>query len=135
VMRSISSYDRRKGRFRSWLMAVVRRRLSEFWAASSRQAGGSGDTRVLRRMEQLPSAEDAEQVWDQEYRRSVFQLAVARIRNGFEESTWQAFWQTHVEGKGTREVAQVLGISEGAVYVAKSRVLARLKKQVQAFED
>ena len=135
VARSVSNYDHQKGRFRSWLMAVVRNRLAEFWAIRAREAAGSGDTGVQKRMEQLPSQEDAEDVWEQEYRRSVFRLAVARIRDGFADSTWQAFWQTHVEGRGTREVAHSLGISEGAVYIAKSRVMARLKQQVQVLED
>ena len=90
---------------------------------------------MLRTIEQVTSAEDAEDIWEQEYQQSVFQFAVARVRDGFEESTWQAFWQTNVEGKGTREVAQSVGISEGAVYIAKSRVIARLKKEVQALED
>jgi len=135
VARSIPNYDRQKGRFRSWLMGVVRNRLSEFWAARARQATGSGDTRVLKHMEQLPSREDVEDVWEQEYRRSVFRLAVARIRDNFADSNWQAFWQTHVEGKTTREVAKSLGMSEGAVYVAKSRVMARLKEQVAILED
>ena len=135
VARSVRSYDHEKGRFRSWLMAVVRNRLAEFWAGRAREAVGSGDTRVRRRMEQLPSQENEDDVWEQEYRRSVFRLAVARIRDGFADSTWQAFWQTHVDGRGTREVAQSLGISEGAVYIAKSRVMARLKQQVQVLED
>jgi RNA polymerase sigma-70 factor (ECF subfamily) len=135
VARSIPNYDHEKGRFRSWLMGVVRNRLREFWVHHGREAAGSGDTRVLRLMEQFPSQEDAEHVWEQEYQQSVFRMAVARIRDKFEDSTWQAFWRTNIEGKSTQEVAQSLGMSEGAVYIAKSRVLARLKKQVQVFQD
>lgn len=135
VARSILKYDRQRGRFRNWLMSVVRRRLSEHWADRQRQASGSGDSRVHEKLEQVASDDGPEQLWEQEYQQSVFQFAVARIRDGFEESTWQAFWQTTVEGKTTRQVAQSLGISEGAVYIARSRVIARLKKQVRAVED
>jgi RNA polymerase sigma-70 factor (ECF subfamily) len=135
VTRSVAKYDQQKGRFRNWLMALVRHRLSDFWAARGREVAGSGDTGVLKHLEQIASQETAEQLWEQEYQQTVFRLAIARIRGGYEHSTWQAFWQTHVEGKTTREVAQSLGMSEGAVYIAKSRVLARLKQQVQAFED
>ena len=137
VAKSIPTYDHEKGRFRSWLMAVVRHRLCEFWSDRNQEVAGSGDTRVRQHLEQQPSQEDedAEQIWEQEYRRSVFRLAAARVRDEFTESTWQAFWQTTMEGKSTREVAQLLGISEGAVYIARSRMIARLKKQVQALED
>ena len=44
------------------------------------------------------------------------------MRGEFQESTWQAFWQTAVEGKRAREVAAGLGMTIAAVYMAKSRV-------------
>ncbi len=135
VAGSLPNYDRQKGRFRNWLMAVVRHRLSEFWAMRRREVSGSGDTRVLRHLEQVAVGDDPDQVWDQEYRQSVFRVAAARVRHEFAEATWQAFWQTTVEGKATKEVARLLGISEGAVYLARSRVTARLKKQVQALNE
>ncbi len=135
VTKSIPTYDCEKGRFRSWLMGVVHHRLCEFWTRQGREAAGSGDTRVMQHLEQLPSPHDVEEIWEQEYRQSVFRLAAARVRDNFTESTWKAFWQTNMEGKSTREVAQSLGISEGAVYIARSRVIARVKKQVEALED
>ena len=127
VAKSIPNYDRQKGRFRNWLMAVVRNRLNDLWAAHGRQATGSGDTRVHNHLEQICSPDGSEELWEQQYQRSVFQLAVTRIRGSFEESTWQAFWRTNVEGESIWEVAQSLEMSEGAVYIARSRVLARVE--------
>jgi RNA polymerase sigma-70 factor (ECF subfamily) len=40
-----------------------------------------------------------------------------------------------VEGKNARDVAVDVGISVGAVYIAKSRVLARLKEQIQELDE
>jgi DNA-directed RNA polymerase specialized sigma24 family protein len=57
VARSLSCYDHRKGRFRSWLMAVVRHRLSEFRAGQGRQVAGSGDTQVLQQLEQVSAVD------------------------------------------------------------------------------
>ena len=57
------------------------------------------------------------------------------MRAASEDATWQAFRQTALEGKPAAEVAETLGMSVGAVYVAKSRVLARLKAQVRLIED
>jgi RNA polymerase sigma factor (sigma-70 family) len=135
VARSLSCYDHRKGRFRSWLMAVVRHRLSEFRASQGRQVAGSGDTQVLQQLEQVSAVDGVERVWEHEYRQSVFRVATGRICHEFQPATWQAFWLTSVEGKKTGEVAQFLGISVGAVYVARSRVLARLKKEIQSLEN
>jgi RNA polymerase sigma-70 factor (ECF subfamily) len=50
------------------------------------------------------------------------------VRGEFEERTWQAFWHTAVEGRRPKDVAADLGMSPGAVRVAKCRVLQRLRE-------
>ena len=90
---------------------------------------------MQEKLERVASDAGTERLWEQEYQQSAFRFAVARIRNGFEESTWQAFWQTTVEGKTTRQVAQSLDMSEGAVYIARSRVISRLKLEIRALEE
>jgi len=90
---------------------------------------------VHERLQQLAAPEQGQAAWwDKEYERQLFQWAAARIRRDFEESTWQAFWQTAVEGKSGKEVARELRISLAAVYLAKSRVLTRLKEQIQLIQ-
>ncbi len=58
-----------------------------------------------------------------------------RVKKEFQESTWQAFWKTAVEGASAADVSKQVGISTGAIYVAKSRVLARLKEEVDAMRQ
>lgn len=60
IARSVPNYDRQKGRFRNWLMVVIRRRLSEFWNAGGREVPGTGDTGVLRHLEQVSELKDEE---------------------------------------------------------------------------
>jgi RNA polymerase sigma-70 factor (ECF subfamily) len=55
-----------------------------------------------------------------------------KIKSEFQEKTWQAFLQTAVEGLPASDVSKRIGLSSGAIYVAKSRVLARLKEEVDA---
>jgi RNA polymerase sigma-70 factor (ECF subfamily) len=57
-----------------------------------------------------------------------------RVRHEFHKATWQAFWGTAVDGRPAAEVGAELKMSTGAVYVAKSRVLARLREEVQRIE-
>jgi RNA polymerase sigma-70 factor (ECF subfamily) len=52
------------------------------------------------------------------------------IRPEFAERTWQAFWRTAIEGGSAPEVAAELSMSAGAVRVAKSRVLQRLREEL-----
>jgi RNA polymerase sigma-70 factor (ECF subfamily) len=53
--------------------------------------------------------------------------AVASVQTEFEALSWQAFWMTTVEGRGASDVAFDLGLTRNAVYLAKSRILKRLR--------
>ena len=53
------------------------------------------------------------------------------MKSEFAPATWQAFWQTAVEDRPPAEVAAELGLSVGSVYVARSRVLARIRRRVE----
>jgi len=130
--------DPSRGSFRSWLFRIARNLMINALAAGRRRARGSGDTDVQRLLEEQPApnpdAEDSA-LFETEYRRRLFQWAVARIRDEFRDSTWQAFWRTSVVGEEPKQVASDLGMTVWAVYVARSRVMARLKQAVERVED
>ena len=73
--------------------------------------------------------------WDREFQKQLFACAVEEVRPEFRTNSWQAFWKTAVESKSVSDVAENLGMSVGAVYIAKSRVLARLKEVVETLEE
>ena len=141
VLRSIASavgrldYDPRRGSFRSWLYTVTRNKLYSFLDGQRRHPRGSGDSGAQQLLEEQANPDDSAAAWDQEYQRRLFAWAADQVRAEFQESTWQAFWQTAVEGKGPKDVARELNLSPGAVYVAKSRVIARLREKIQEVQD
>src|SRR6266852_4973331 len=121
-------YDPKRGSFRSWLYTVTRHKISDF-LAGRKQPRGTGDTGTQMFLEEQPSADEDESDWQRKYRQRLFAWAAERIQGEFQEATWRAFWQLAVEGKSGEETAGSLGMSVGAVYVAKRRVLARLKQE------
>jgi RNA polymerase sigma-70 factor (ECF subfamily) len=129
-------YDPRRGTFRGWLFTVVRNKLRNFLAAQKRPGRGTGDTDAQQRLQELPARADDEAAWwDQEYERRVFSWAAEQVRGAFQESTWQAFWHTAVEGKTGPQAARALGLSVAAVYLAKGRVMNRLKELIRETLD
>jgi len=128
-------YDPKQGTFRGWLFGLTRNKIAKFLQRRRYQPVGSGDTNANRRLEEQPDAEpDPKGIWEEEYQKQLFRLAAAQIRDNFTDSTWRAFWATAVEGKSGATVARDLGLSVGAVYVARSRVLARLAEQIQQMQ-
>ena len=53
-----------------------------------------------------------------------------RIKDEFQEKTWQAFWLTVIEGRSAAALAGELGVSAAAVRQSRSRVLRRLKREL-----
>lgn len=129
-------YDPRRGSFRGWLFTIVRNKLLNFLAAQKRPGRGSGDSEVQQRLQDLPAREaDQTAWWDEEYERRVFAWAAEQVRGHFSESTWQAFWQTAIEGKTGPQAARELRMSVAAVYLAKGRVMTRLKEIIRETLD
>ena len=112
--------------FRKWLWGVTRNKILQFWGQQAKlpHAGGS----AVRTIPETPPEEtDAHEA--AETRLLIFSRALERLQTEFQHSTWQAFWRTTVNEQPGVRVAQELGISVGAVYTAKSRVLKRVREE------
>lgn len=137
VLRTLSTaarkldYNPQRGSFRGWLFTVVRNKLRDLVARNKRPGQGSGDTDVQELLDNETAGADGIACWDHEYEQRVFVCASEQVQCEVERATWQAFWQTAVEGKPGKVVAAQLGMSVAAVYLAKSRVMARLKETVR----
>ena len=83
---------------------------------------------------QADQRDDAAELLTQ-YRREVFRMAAREVRQQVEETSWQAFWMTSVGRTSVAEAAQSLGLSPGAIYTARSRVVRRLQIAVQRYEQ
>lgn len=140
VMRTVAramekfEYDRQRGKFRNWLLTVTRSKLNNFFSSRQRQQEPHGNTSIQDLIDREPSPAE-QSSWDTEYHGRLFHWAAEQIKPTIQESTWQAFWRTTIGEKDAAKVAAELKLSVGAVYVAKSRVLARLKAKIQEVDE
>ena len=133
VYKRIDSWDHNpeKGSFRGWLFRVARNIAVDEIKRRRRRAIASGNFDVQELLQGAAQADDSESdAFQLEYRRALFQWATQSIRPEVLESTWRAFWLTAVDGRNPEKVAAELGMSVGAVYTAKCRVVARLREKV-----
>src|SRR5688572_29486392 len=113
-------YDAQRGKFRGWLLQTTRHRLYKFFAGQHRVPQSASDTTLERFVDQEPGPDD-KQRWDEDYRQRLFDWALERARPEFQPATWEAFGLTAIESVSVKDVAARLGISVGAVYIARSR--------------
>src|SRR4051794_39919229 len=140
VLRSVAGaierfeYDPARGTFRGWPYTVARHKLHTFLKCQQRQRRHTEEVDAERLLEE-PAPDDETALWEQEYRQRLFDWAAERVRGRFQAATWQAFWRTAVDGEAPQATARALGMAVGGVYIARSRVLARLKEEVQLLEE
>ena len=134
VARAVDRFepDQDRARFRTWLYRITHNEFCKQYSASRRLVA-SGDSKIQEQLTNIPNSPDDE-MFITEYRRSVFRWAAKAVQPTVRPSTWQAFHRTGVEGESVESVAEQLGLTVGAVYVARSRVMAKLR-QVAATYD
>lgn len=124
--------------FRGWLRVVTRNKLNDHFRARTREPRGVGGSSAAWRLAQIPGAGENPRDDQDEESRQLARLvarALAIIRPEFRESSWLAFKRTAMDGCSAPDVARELGMSPGAVRVAKSRVLGRLRLELGDLEQ
>lgn len=132
LVRRIGEFHRepRIGAFRAWLRTITVNCVREAWRRRKKQPRGTGKSDVAQLLGQLEDPDSGlSRDWDEEHDRVVMQQLLEEVRPDFAASTWLAFHRVAIENRSPRQVALELGISENAVFIAKSRVLARLRRE------
>lgn len=126
----------RRGAFRSWLRTIVCSRTADYWRAADPAGladGGSGATAALQQLADPDS--DLNRRWDEEHDRYVLDCLMDLVEAEFEPATLRAFQCLALEGKSGAETAAELGMSVPAVYMAKSRVMQRIRQEAEGLID
>lgn len=126
--------DADRASFRTWLSRVAQNQAVTMYRQRRADVAKGGSSVINLLALQADQRDDAAELLSQ-YRREVFRMAAREVRQQVEETSWQAFWMTSVEQTPVAETAQSLGLSPGAVYTARSRIVRRLQAAVRRYEQ
>jgi len=119
-------HNRRAGAFRAWLRSITIHRIRRHWRAQHL------DSDPISEVNELEDPHSGiSRFWDQEHDRHVLGVLLERVRPEFDARTWNVFHRLVFDGVSARNVARDLGISANAVYIAKARVLKRLRLEAK----
>jgi RNA polymerase sigma-70 factor (ECF subfamily) len=118
------------GTFRGWLWAITRNKLGDWLRKHKAQARPLGPHAGPPPAPDVPAPETAECIDPPPATEAgrLYRRALDLIRPEFADHTWQAFWRVTVDGQTAADVAADLHMTRNAVYIAKSRVLSRLRE-------
>ena len=133
-------YDPERGSFKNWLVRILRRRVSDHFRKLYRQPALSG---VSPEMLEDTGEADAivsrdgvslSEAWDQEWRRSILDAAIAQVRAQANPKHFQVFDYCVLKEWPVAKVASTLGMNAAQVYLARHRVSQAVKRAVQQIE-
>lgn len=127
------AYDPSKS-FRAYLKTLARYAWCDFLEAKKRPGAGSGDTAVLRALQEVAAGDDLVRRLDDQFDQELLAAARERVQQRVEPATWEAFVLTAIDGLSGAEAAGRLGVKVATVFKAKSRVQLLLRDEVARLE-
>jgi len=133
IVQKLPDFERRReGSFRAWLRVVTANCLQAHWRSEKYRPVATGDSEFLQKLQELEDPQSAlARAWETEHDLHVVRRLLELIEPQFEPNTLQAFRKVVMEGTKPAEVATALGISVNAVFLAKSKILRRLREEAK----
>jgi RNA polymerase sigma-70 factor (ECF subfamily) len=130
VVRRFPEFERERcGAFRSWMRTIAVNCLRDQWRRGNRQPSAVGGSDFGTMLDELADPQSGvSKLWDREHDRHVTNYLLERIKPEFSEKTWRAFRRFALDGLSADETAAELGMTPNAVFIAKSRVMSRLRQ-------
>ena len=130
-------YEWRRGSFRSWLLTILHRKISNYVRKHRREVRETSteSSRVTPLLERLPAKRDEiEQIWNDEWAKNLADAAIEEVKKKVNPKLFQTFDLYVLKEWPVSEVARLMKIRLPQVYIAKYRVTAQIRREVQRLE-
>lgn len=125
VMEQIDGYAHRAS-FKNWLYGIAEHKIVDLYRRRRRECQPADG--VLTNAED--SSTNADGIWHRHWMVAHLRHCAESVRREVAESTYLAFERYAIQGHPVSDVAASLGLTPNQVYVAKHRVLARIREMM-----
>jgi RNA polymerase sigma-70 factor (ECF subfamily) len=114
-----------KSSFRGWLRGMVDHKVSDY--LTQRRKHRRADTELLARTPD--PGRTPQELWQQQWNRIHLDYCIDGLRIEYAPHTLQAFAMYVLQERPVKEISRRLGMTPNQIYVAKSRVMARIRER------
>ncbi len=129
-------YERERGRLRQWLFGIARNQVRSLHRRNQR-----GEKQVVDQTNEtgffsaLPVDDEMERLWQEEWRDSVIRQCLEEVRGSMDAKSVEAFELFAWKGLDAETVGQRLDMTPNAVFIAKHRVLKKIRALQEEMEE
>lgn len=131
-----NAYERGRGRLSHYVFGIAHNKIL---LARRKMAGRGGQVSIADGdtsfWAQLPDGLSPQQAWEDEWRQAVLLACLEQVRREVSPQTLEAFRLVVFEHMQPGDVAERLGVTRNAVFIAKHRVGSRLRELRESFEE
>ncbi len=122
--------------FAAWLRTITQNKIRDHFRSRHGRPAAEGGSEAQQRIEQLAEPSEPSAASNpREVQETVLPIGLDLVRAEFEPRTWEAFQRVAIQRQPPVRVANELGMSIQAVYQAKSRVLRRLRQDLDGVAE
>ena len=133
---AVFAHNGRPGAFRTWLRTILTQRVRHFLRGQRNRLAVLSPQPLMDWLAQFEdAASDLSRQWDLEHDQQLARRLLASIREEINPTIWQVFQMLVLEDRPVAEVARHFGLTANAVYIARSRVMARLREEARGLMD
>jgi RNA polymerase sigma factor (sigma-70 family) len=130
-------YDPAVDSFKGWLLYLTRKRIALEYRRRARRerfrpSSETGARSAKLEVEEIadPAGVDLDAIWEKEWAETIWSAALARVKEQVALKQFQMFDLYVIKERPAPEVSRALGVTIAQVYLAKHRVSAVLKKEL-----
>jgi RNA polymerase sigma-70 factor, ECF subfamily len=127
-------YDSQKGRLRDWLFGVARNIVLNFRSRRPLEHLIADKTSGTSFWDLVKDDASMEHLWQRQWQDMTLALCLQQVRLEVEPKLFKAFEMYALQEVPVEKVCDELAMSRNAVYIAKSRILSRLRELERSFE-